>query len=87
MLNVPRRARVPCAEHRCDCTLPQVDVDMSGLPCTPFSASGKRQAVDDPLIILYLAWLSFGKCSVFCADHIGELRWPLVLHIPCTHGS
>ena len=59
MLNCPRRASVPCREHQRDCTLPQVDVDMSGLPCTPFSASGNRLALKDPLIILYLAWLSY----------------------------
>ena len=58
----PIRTSIRCDNH-CGghCTLPQVDVDCSGFPCTDFAPSGLQQGVHGKTFIVILGLLAYHR--------------------------
>ena len=52
----PISSALQCDKCQKPCKPPVVDIDISGLPCTPFSTSGLRQGLEDPIIEIHLKW-------------------------------
>lgn len=54
------KGSAPCLRHGGgalrECCVPDVDLEVAGLPCTDFSSAGLRMAEQGPTILIHLAW-------------------------------
>ena len=69
----PCAAKVNCMVCGEPCQPPVGDVDMSGLPCQPFSACGSQLKWDDKLTNVHLVW-QLGRIITVCfIVHAGDI--------------
>ena len=49
-----------------NCVVPWVVADISGLPCTPWSAQGVTKGLEDSCVEVHLKWILGLTLSIFC---------------------
>ncbi len=54
----------PCQTHGSTCKAPPVQGDVSGTPCTLWSAAGKRRGKSDPRVVLLLSWCALLRATL-----------------------
>ena len=49
--------RMPCAKHSKACEVKRAQLHVAGTECIAWSAQGQRQGVNDPRVVIFMAWI------------------------------